>query len=268
MLDTDDEERERLELQHHIWQAETKKLLELGSYRHGQTLIDLGCGPGYLSRYLAELVGPQGQIIAVDSSPRFLRYLEHAISKSTRNIRTRLADVQTLTLDDASADGVIIRWTLIFVTDAQSVITAASRALKPGGTLCSLEYLNYSAMTVVPGNVVCDKVFRAIYETWRDSGLDLDIGKRVPQMMSEAGLEIVEIFPASKIGRPGTALWKSMTTFFRQILPKIVAAGHLSEADRTAFVEMWSSYEKEDFTFFTTASVIGVIGRKCSRAQS
>ena len=32
----------------------------------GDAILDLGCGTGELSAYLAELVGPEGKVVAVD----------------------------------------------------------------------------------------------------------------------------------------------------------------------------------------------------------
>jgi arsenite methyltransferase len=34
-----------------------------------ETALDIGCGPGYLTRELAMAVGPQGNVVALDLSP-------------------------------------------------------------------------------------------------------------------------------------------------------------------------------------------------------
>src|SRR5262245_60894167 len=78
VLGTHDEEITRLALQHRAWRAQA-----LAGWRHagltvGQTLLDIGCGPGYASLDLAEIVGPYGKIVAVDRSRRFLDHLESA----------------------------------------------------------------------------------------------------------------------------------------------------------------------------------------------
>ena len=39
----------------------------------GDTILDLGCGTGELSAYLAELVGPKGKVVAVDPDKERLR---------------------------------------------------------------------------------------------------------------------------------------------------------------------------------------------------
>jgi ubiquinone/menaquinone biosynthesis C-methylase UbiE len=43
-----------------------------GLVKPGQTVVDLGCGPGYFSMGLAKLVGEGGRVIAVDLQPEML----------------------------------------------------------------------------------------------------------------------------------------------------------------------------------------------------
>jgi len=42
----------------------------------GQVVADLGCGPGYYTLVLAEFVGPEGRVYAVDSDGKAIRALE------------------------------------------------------------------------------------------------------------------------------------------------------------------------------------------------
>src|SRR4030042_4012873 len=63
----------------------------IGPYvKGGQTAADLGCGPGFYALALAELVGPEGKVYAVDSDERAVRELERkAARRGLRNIETR-----------------------------------------------------------------------------------------------------------------------------------------------------------------------------------
>ena len=56
----------------------------------GATLVDLGCGPGHTTVALAQLVGPEGQVIAVDrDGERSLPLLkERAVAAGFSNIET------------------------------------------------------------------------------------------------------------------------------------------------------------------------------------
>jgi ubiquinone/menaquinone biosynthesis C-methylase UbiE len=55
---------------------------EFNSYvSEGQTVADLGCGPGYYTLALAERVGPEGRIYAVDSDEKAIRALEKKVDE-------------------------------------------------------------------------------------------------------------------------------------------------------------------------------------------
>ena len=73
----------RLELQHKVWSSEAKRGWDLAQFRSGQTILDLGCGPGYCVQELAHIVGENGKIIGVDRSNTFINHLDQ-IKKSTQ----------------------------------------------------------------------------------------------------------------------------------------------------------------------------------------
>ena len=76
VLGTHDEEIARLGLQHRVWRPRALDgWLEAG-FTTGQTLVDVGCGPGYATIDLAEIAGPSGRVVAIDRSQRFLDALQ------------------------------------------------------------------------------------------------------------------------------------------------------------------------------------------------
>lgn len=56
------------------------KILQ-GHVKPGDTVVDLGCGPGFFTLPMARLVGPDGQVLAVD---RQARMLDHVRRKADR----------------------------------------------------------------------------------------------------------------------------------------------------------------------------------------
>ena len=48
---------------------------------NGQVVADLGCGPGFHTLALAELVGPEGRVYAVDSDEKAIRAVEKKADK-------------------------------------------------------------------------------------------------------------------------------------------------------------------------------------------
>ena len=73
VLGTNEEEIDRLGLQHRVWRPTTLECWRRAGITIGSRVIDIGCGPGYATIDLAEIVGRSGEILAIERSPRFLK---------------------------------------------------------------------------------------------------------------------------------------------------------------------------------------------------
>lgn len=75
----------------------------------GQVIADLGCSPGYFTLSLAEAVGPDGTVYAVDSDEKAIRALERRAKKrGYHNIKTYTSSATNLHfLKDESVDFIL-----------------------------------------------------------------------------------------------------------------------------------------------------------------
>lgn len=112
--------------------AELVALIEGGVGERGGSWADLGAGEGAFTLALADLLGPDAHIVAVDKDASALR----AVS---RQIETRVADF-TKPLDLRDLDGVVMANSLHYVRDKQAVLEAVRGMLRPGGRLVVVEY--------------------------------------------------------------------------------------------------------------------------------
>src|SRR5205814_1499313 len=90
------------------WQHpdEVVKTLKL---RSGDTVCDLGSGPGYFSLRLARAVGPGGHVYAVDSDARMVQALNERIATSPhRNVTPVLGFINDPLLQLHACDVVIM----------------------------------------------------------------------------------------------------------------------------------------------------------------
>src|SRR5262249_59163028 len=74
-LGDDVSELRRLEFQAAAWRGVTLALCRTAGMGPGARVVDLGCGPGFLTIDLASIVGETGHVIAVDRSTTFLSAL-------------------------------------------------------------------------------------------------------------------------------------------------------------------------------------------------
>ena len=85
-----------------------KKLI--GPYiKNGQVVTDLGCAAGYYTFGLADSVGPEGKVYAVDFNKKSIRALEKKVEKGGyRNIESHTSSAADLSfIEDRSVDFVL-----------------------------------------------------------------------------------------------------------------------------------------------------------------
>ena len=113
-------------------QADLVALIEDGIAERGGRWADLGAGEGAFTLALADLLGPDAHITAIDKDARALESLKG-------RFEGRVADfTRPLNLDDL--DGVLMANSLHYVRDKQPVLEAVRRRLRPGGRLVIVEY--------------------------------------------------------------------------------------------------------------------------------
>jgi SAM-dependent methyltransferase len=102
----------------------------------GETVLDLGSGPGLDAFLAARRVGPDGRVIGVDMTPKML---ERARAGAERggfaNVEFREGRLEALPVDDASIDAVTSNCVINLVPDKAVVFREIARVLKPGGRL-------------------------------------------------------------------------------------------------------------------------------------
>lgn len=74
--------------------ARLRHIIESAGVRKGDSVLDVGTGTGILLPYLAEAVGPFGQIDAVDISSEMLARAHEKFSKLPLPVRFMLSDIE------------------------------------------------------------------------------------------------------------------------------------------------------------------------------
>ena len=101
----------------------------------GVRIIDLGCGPGFMSVGLAEAVAP-GVLYGVDVEPSQIEMARQiARDGQVGNVVFDLADLVDLPYEDGFFDVAHCNDVLAYVPDTAAVLAEAKRVLKPGGLL-------------------------------------------------------------------------------------------------------------------------------------
>ena len=102
----------------------------------GETVLDLGSGPGFDAFLAARAVGDSGRVIGVDMTPEMLdRARRTAARLGLAHVEFREGRLEALPVDDASIDAVTSNCVINLVPDKARVFREVARVLKPGGRL-------------------------------------------------------------------------------------------------------------------------------------
>lgn len=96
----------------------------------GGRVLEVGAGPGYVSLRLAERVGPEGLVYAVDRSADALAHLEGLQKqRGVRQIRRLVADAATMEAVDPRADAALVSMVLHHADDPSGILRNLHRLL-------------------------------------------------------------------------------------------------------------------------------------------
>jgi len=122
------------------WQQPEEVLAKL-AIKPGESIADLGSGPGYFTLRFARAVGPAGKVYAIDISREMLDYLgKQARADGFANIVSILAEPHDPKLPPASVDLIFICDTLHHISQRPDYYPLLLRALKPGGRLVNIDF--------------------------------------------------------------------------------------------------------------------------------
>jgi ubiquinone/menaquinone biosynthesis C-methylase UbiE len=116
-----------------------KKILS-GFINSGDTVIDIGPGQGFFTFPMAEMVGKDGKIVAIDIQEKMLLILERQVKKAglENSIHCKLI-FDTNYGFNSEVDFVLAFWMVHEVPDKKAFLNSICTALKPNGKLLIAE---------------------------------------------------------------------------------------------------------------------------------
>ena len=256
-------EFDRLRRQHETWRGPTEALWTLAGFGPGQTIVDLGCGPGFTTRDLAQLVGAQGRVLGVDASEvattsARVELARHGLT-NTRIVTANAADVD---LSEHAPTGVFARWLFCYLPDPADTLRQVAVKLRPGGAIALMDYWHYLAIRIEPQGPYFETVFRAVYESFRAAGGSLDVGASLPKYCDDAGLSVRHVEPVSATGRPGSPVWAWISDFQSLYLPTLVERGYLTREVADGHLSWWKGLSASRTAFVFSPPMLSVVAVK------
>jgi len=232
VLGTRDDEVERLGVQARVWRPRVLDAFRRARFAPGQTILDVGAGPGFVAADLADLVGPAGRVIALERSPHFAEVLR---ARRLANVEVREVDVASDGFGKGIADGSWCRWVLAFVNDPARAVRNLAAALRPGATAVFHEYANYDSWRLFPPSPDHERFRSLVVKSWRKSGGEPDIGLALPALLDGAGLDVVDVRLIVEVITADDPLWQWPASFVASGANRLHELGFASESDAKRF---------------------------------
>ncbi|HEY5721522.1 MAG TPA: methyltransferase domain-containing protein [Allosphingosinicella sp.] len=262
VLGTRDDEVERLGLQHRVWRERVLDAWTRAGIGPGQTVIDVGAGPGFAARDLARIVGPHGKVIALERAPHFLKVIrESAEREGLGNIEVRDQDVSSEGgFGEGVADASWCRWLLSFVADPRRTVGHIARALKPGGVAVFHEYGDYGAWKTIPPDPDVERFRSLVSQSWRDSGGEPDIAPFLPDWLEAEGMNVEQIRPLIDIVDRKSPAWQWPASFMATGARRLHELGYVGDEEEAR--RLGRALETTGARYMVTPLVVEIIARK------
>jgi len=113
--------------------AVTKKLLDSSKIKKSDSVLDLACGTGLVTKKLLDKVGKSGQIYAIDSSESAIKIAKRWIG-SAKNLHFIRADAEKVQFN-TKFNVITCQYALFFFPNEQKVLRNMRRFLKKDGRI-------------------------------------------------------------------------------------------------------------------------------------
>lgn len=112
----------------------TQAIVAAAELAAGMNVLDLACGSGEPSLTLAELVGPNGSVVASDLAEEMVAVVqENARKRGLTNVTCQQVDAESIPFPDESFDRVTCRFGVMFFPEPVTGLREVHRVLKPDG---------------------------------------------------------------------------------------------------------------------------------------
>ena len=263
VLGTHDEELARLGLQHRVWRPVVLDCWRKAGITVGSRVLDVGAGPGFATIDLAEIVGPAGQVVALERSNNFVNATKEAVrARSLTNVKIHELDLMTDNFPEDDYDFSWCRWVLSFVSDPALFVQKLGNAMGKGSISIFHEYGHYETWRFFPRIPSQEKFREHVIATWRESGGEPDSAPGLPALLSVNGFVIRSAAPLIFCVRPNDYMWQWPATFIAIYLPRLIEMGRIDQKFADKVRADLASAEKNPNSLMITPLVLEIIAEK------
>ena len=215
-----EDSREGSRLEAKTDREDVNRRLRFFEFRKGMRVLDAGAGTGAVARVLADLVGPTGDVTALDFSFERSAHGRHlALDRKVTNLRFLVSDLYAPALRPASFDFVWCEFVFEYLKDPDAVLRQLAQLVRSGGSLvvADLDGNGMFHYPLPPGiEVGLQKIQRGL-----EGSFDPFAGRKIYHRFRAAGLAPIRVEAIPYHLYPGAAaestvrLWQEKLKILR-----------------------------------------------------
>jgi ubiquinone/menaquinone biosynthesis C-methylase UbiE len=257
-------ETARLLRQAQLYGPLTRRLFIEAGVSSGMRVLDVGSGAGDVALLLAEMVGPTGQVVGVDTNVQILDVARSRVQAAGwTNITFSAGDVRTAA-PDGSFDAVAGRFVLGFVGSRVDLLQRCIGQLRPGGLVVFQEHDVATFYRSVPASPLVEQWRHWTFQLLERLDIDPRFAMRLYGDFCTAGLRAPQVRCEVPIGGgPGWIGYEFLPDHARSLRDLLVQ--HRIATDEDMQIDTLAARLRAEVVsnngVFCTMPAIGIWGR-------
>jgi SAM-dependent methyltransferase len=244
------DERPRLDAVEEFLDEGTRRLIADLGIGPGAQCLEVGAGGGSIARWLSDLVGPTGHVVATDVDTRFLKPLA-----DRSNLEIRQHDLTADPLEEGTFDFVHARLVVEHLAKPDDALAKLVRALRPGA-LIMIEDADHVCVVPVSelGAVEFERMNAVRISEFERLGLDPWFARSLPARLRAQGLCDLGNEGRAYVTRGGTAGARWSLLSVAHLRGRLVGAGKLTDAELDYMLELFDDPNWEALSLLLLAA--------------
>ena len=261
VLATGDEAAYRLRVVNEVHGADTEAFLRRAGIRPGMRIADIGCGVGFVSAWIAEQVGPDGELTGIDISDAQVEQVRKlAAERGIRHAQFHSASADSTGLPSDHFDLVFCRFVLMHMERPEDGIREMRRILKPSGIL-AVEDGDFTSPWCYPPLPAFDRAFELYRALGETRGQRFLLGRELYRLVLEAGFRDSQVSLAQPVFVRGDAKRLPEWTL-SECKPAMLHSSLATEEEIDRLAAELRDYAADESTLIAMARMTQVWARK------
>src|SRR5215469_3032252 len=198
----------------------TERFFREAGIGSGQRVLELGSGVGDVAMLVARIVGPSGEVVAIERDARTInRARARAAEACLRNIDFVQADIAEYSTD-SSFDAAVGRYILQFLPDPVATLRSVAKQVRPGG-IVAFQEPSWAPFLLLSAHLpLWSRAVSLLNEAATRSGVNHEMGLALHKAFQEAGLPAPRMRLEMELGHDAD-FTRQASDALRSVLPQI-----------------------------------------------